>query len=358
MVTVQKPLCRDYEDLMTAIFVKAPGKLFLLGEYAVLFDSPAVVMAVDRYATVAVEPSQDQFQVQFAGTGMPGLTGQWQNGMIDWGATDPVHKLFVTITDTLSDAGMVTSRSAPFSMGIDSSELCDEEQKLGLGSSAAVTNAVVRAVLEFYSRDFDDASLAKLVFGAHSRFQNRQGSGADVAAGIAGGVFVYQQGRGSAMPQYHCVPLPEDLAMTMVWAGKPASTTQALETMNSFRNAHAAEFAHALAPLRTCAQRGVAALEQGWGEVFGRCCASYCHYLSDFGRIVGLDVMSEAHEKCLSLAESRGLPYKPSGAGVGDFGVVFANDISDLECFEKDARAAGFRIERFQPGQKCHRIDV
>jgi phosphomevalonate kinase len=32
----------------------APGKLILTGEYAVLFGAPALVMAVDRRATVQI----------------------------------------------------------------------------------------------------------------------------------------------------------------------------------------------------------------------------------------------------------------------------------------------------------------
>ena len=39
---------------MTAFVARAPGKLFLLGEYAVLDGCPAVVAAVDRYVTVGL----------------------------------------------------------------------------------------------------------------------------------------------------------------------------------------------------------------------------------------------------------------------------------------------------------------
>ena len=38
---------------------RAPGKLVALGEYAVLDGAPAVVLALDRYAEVSIEPSDD-----------------------------------------------------------------------------------------------------------------------------------------------------------------------------------------------------------------------------------------------------------------------------------------------------------
>jgi mevalonate kinase len=41
------------------IVARAPGKLVALGEYAVLDGAPAVVLAVDRYVEVTIEPSDD-----------------------------------------------------------------------------------------------------------------------------------------------------------------------------------------------------------------------------------------------------------------------------------------------------------
>ena len=39
---------------MTEAVARAPGKLFLSGEYVVLMGAPAVLAAVDRYAEVRV----------------------------------------------------------------------------------------------------------------------------------------------------------------------------------------------------------------------------------------------------------------------------------------------------------------
>ena len=38
---------------------RAPGKLVVLGEYAVLQGAPALVLAIDRYAVAMLEPSRD-----------------------------------------------------------------------------------------------------------------------------------------------------------------------------------------------------------------------------------------------------------------------------------------------------------
>src|SRR6185295_6471595 len=41
---------------MTTLVARAPGKLFLLGEYAVLDGAPAIVAAVDRFIEVRLTP--------------------------------------------------------------------------------------------------------------------------------------------------------------------------------------------------------------------------------------------------------------------------------------------------------------
>ena len=43
---------------MTAIVTSAPGKLFLLGEYAVLEGAPALLTAVDARVRVRIEPAE------------------------------------------------------------------------------------------------------------------------------------------------------------------------------------------------------------------------------------------------------------------------------------------------------------
>ena len=54
---------------MTTIRASAPGKLFLLGEYAVLEGAPAMLTAVDRRVTVQITTS-DRWRV--TAVGLPG----------------------------------------------------------------------------------------------------------------------------------------------------------------------------------------------------------------------------------------------------------------------------------------------
>ena len=54
------------------ITAQAPGKLLLLGEYAVLEGAPALVVAVDRLARVRVA-SAERFEISAPQVGIDGL---------------------------------------------------------------------------------------------------------------------------------------------------------------------------------------------------------------------------------------------------------------------------------------------
>ncbi|NNF17653.1 MAG: hypothetical protein HKN70_12995 [Gammaproteobacteria bacterium] len=341
---------------ISAITTRAPGKLFLLGEYAVLFGAPAVVMAVDRYVSVTIEPASDCYRAEFLGNALPPIQGQWQNEMLAWEDSEPGHSLLTTLCDVLADAQVLSQNTLPFRILIDSAELCHNGEKLGLGSSAAVTNAVVRAVLAYVGNETSGADIETLVFAAHSQFQQGLGSGADVAASLTGGLIIYQRATMRKPVSIRKLPAASGWYMSSVWVGKPASTTSALRMMDKFITADERGFQKVLVPLKDGARLGAAALLKGDSAGFLSACDQYCHDLSEFGRIVGLDVVSDAHAECGEIARRRGVVYKPSGAGNGDYGIGLSSDISSLQSFEDDLTAAGYRIESFRPAMPCHMI--
>lgn len=148
--------------------VIAPGKLVLLGEYAVLDGAPAIVAAVDRGVRCDVEageglltPGDDRF-VRAALEGAP--------------------RAFYRFSDANPVAGITG--------------------KPGFGGSAAATVAAVLA-----------AGLpAASAFAIHERVQGG-GSGIDVFASIHGGVRRFPDGLPLACPP-----------MSVVWSGQSAAT--------------------------------------------------------------------------------------------------------------------------------------
>ena len=131
---------------MTDIFASAPGKLFLCGEYAVLKDAPAVVMAVDRRATVRIGRGDAEFQT----LATPGFSDQEfrfeiRNGNeLAW--LDEYSDTPELVSAVIAETGFETE--SPSRVEIDTRAFIDESgSKLGLGSSAAATVALTRALL-------------------------------------------------------------------------------------------------------------------------------------------------------------------------------------------------------------------
>ncbi|NIW23351.1 MAG: hypothetical protein GWN29_01640, partial [Gammaproteobacteria bacterium] len=140
---------------------RAPGKLVVLGEYAVLAGGPALVMAVDRYCIADLAASDDDV------CHLSTIAGQTNERSFALGASSGA-----AIVDTvLEQRGM--SSGTPWKGRLDSSALFVGARKLGLGSSAAALVAWAGA-WSTYTRGEESAdrrpSLAEVV-AAHRRVQ-------------------------------------------------------------------------------------------------------------------------------------------------------------------------------------------
>lgn len=344
-----------------AVTVKAPGKLFLVGEYAVLYGAPAIVRAVDRYVRVTAESATvstgHALEVLSPGTDIPPLEACWNGNQLDFARASAAHHLVMTLLNRLVEQDVLNPQLGHLRLVVDSQALFHQGQKLGLGSSAAVSHALVKAVTE-YAGQMTAQSVRlpqRFVFDAHRRFQEGKGSGADLGAGMTGGTYCYQR-RGQRDFTLRAVQLPPDVYQSSVWVGKSASTTDALCSLTAFRESHPVEFERALEPLMQLSDKAVRAAEKGDGQAFVELCGLYGHNLSEFGRTVGIDIVSNAHQSLRELSAEAGVAYKPSGAGNGDFGVAFSQDIKMLEQFEVQASEAGYIPLSLAEGKPCHRI--
>ena len=163
------------------VLASAPGKAVLSGEYAVLDGAPAVVMAVNRRATVQVEPSEEEHHTVVA-PGFSSTIGRFrlERSGVDWIAGGEDYALFEAI---LTAGGIRLPERCHFTLDTQAFVDADSGDKLGLGSSAALS-----AALAFAMSEYDEQHSHPMVAaaGGHRAFQGGSGSGADVAASLAG----------------------------------------------------------------------------------------------------------------------------------------------------------------------------
>ncbi len=175
---------KDESDLLVS--ARAPGKVVLSGEYAVLDAAPAVCMAVDRHAYATISRAGDDCHIVSA-PGYSDSCGRFRiiDGDFEWLAGRDEFSLLEhawRAADFRSDDNL--------SFQLDTREFQDVETgvKIGLGSSAALMVALVAAIGEIATTELDHRDLA---LAAHRDLQGGIGSGVFVACSSAGGLIEY-----------------------------------------------------------------------------------------------------------------------------------------------------------------------
>ena len=273
------------------VAASAPGKIVLSGEYAVLWDSPAVCMAVNRRAVATVSPSEDgECRLE-----TPGFDGMDR----------------YRVLDALLEGERPANRYT-----LDTTAFFDGGRKTGIGSSAALTVALAAAISG--SADVADTAMA-----AHRRLQGGQGSGVDVAAAVYGGLIEYTRADAQVRP----LRWPEGLAYRVIWTGVPASTERQLAKLA------AAAGGYSRSALLLAAPRMSEAWRTGDATSVLEEYVPYIGVLRQFSIDHDLGIFDAGHEELTDAAMVDGLVYKPAGAGGGDIGVLFGRSDADLDAF-------------------------
>ncbi|HLS15760.1 MAG TPA: phosphomevalonate kinase [Beutenbergiaceae bacterium] len=342
----------------------APGKLFIAGEYAVVEPGGrAVLVAIDRYVTVRVSPSEHRGMVRSAHFGREPL--HWLRD--DRGVVVPedgrrpldyVFSAIRTIEALVADLGIEPQW---YTLDI-SSDLDDGDgRKYGLGSSAAVTVGVVGALNEFYGlrltglEQFKAALLAAIDVAPSS-------SGGDIAASTFGGWLAYQSPDRTAAtalrdrdgtlaairrpwPLLEISPLPTPTGLDLIvgWTGAAASTTALVDDVRARRDIANPSYARFLAESRTRVDELVAGLREANPALVLGAVRATRELLAGLGTTLGIPIETPALTTLARSAEQIGAAGKPSGAGGGDCGIVLAVRGADLDPMLREWERAGLR---------------
>jgi len=286
----------------------APGKVVLSGEYAVLDGAPAVCVAVNRRARARVTEFDGEWHCVTA----PGFTTTegrfvFDNGEFAWlqGASE-----FQLVEAVIGTAGLETG--SRLSIELDTRDFMEDGTKIGIGSSAALTVALLAALRN--SREvLDDA------YDAHRSLQKGVGSGVDIATAVHGGLIEFN-GR-----ELTSLEWPAGLACRFVWTGVAASTREKLRQLAAAGQFDSrAELAQSAARLAAAWQSADALLEAY---------PAYIDVLRRFSVDHDLGIFDAGHEALVQKAAATGLVYKPCGAGGGDIGVLLGRSGEALDEF-------------------------
>jgi phosphomevalonate kinase len=313
------------------LVARAPGKLVVLGEYAVLEGAPALVFALDRFAEVRIDASAD---------GVCHLaTRPAQSARTSFAVGEPSGARLLDI---------VTAAVAPslaWRATVDSTAFFAGADKLGLGSSAAVLCAWAAGLAAFARRSglrTADPTLPNLI-DLHRAFQGGRGSGIDVAAALTGGAITFRL-EPEGTPQVGSVRLPNSVGFAGIFAGRSASTPALVAHYRAWRDDRPAEAAALLRRLTATAEAGCGAARNDDAVGFVAAFADYGRGLAALGEAMGASIVTAEHRQIGEHAREFGVAYKVSGAGGGDLGLACATDREALAAFVQSVTSRGFRV--------------
>jgi phosphomevalonate kinase len=307
---------------VTAIRTSAPGKLFLLGEYAVLEGAPALLTAVDARVLVRVEPvDAPAWRLDAPDLGirdlMLGDDGTLPEGL-DVGTRESLgvfNAVRAVVADRAGRRGGI--RHPALAVSIDSSALRAGGHKLGLGSSAAVAVALTAALARAAGLEPDREEVFHLANTAHRAAQGGAGSGGDVAASTYGGLLRYVR---DTTPE----PLvwPAGLTMLVVVTGTGSSTTDLVGRVADYAARDGAGYRADLDRLIALAECGPAAARSA--DLFLELASDYFDALRHLDAHAHAGIVTDRHRQLRELAAQHSAVFKTSGAGGGDVGLAFS----------------------------------
>ena len=346
---------------------KAPGKLFIAGEYAVVeHGHGAIVAAVSRYLTVTIDEATSVGTL--TSTQNSDVVVEWtRKGELFRAKQEHPYKLveeaILVAEQYVRDTGKLTN--ALYALSI-TSELDDAKRgiKYGLGSSGAVVVATIQAVLDFYKTSRTPLLVYQLSVLTNLRLSQRGSFGDIAASSFRGMVYYTSPDRSELLEQLQSQTIKEicdagwkdltierlpeipDFTLLVGWTGQVAITDTLIQATEKKRKvATESEFykeflkkSHAIVQGLQSAWKtqDIPALKEG--------IRSNRALLNEFAREMQLEIETPALQTLCNLAEQVGACSKTSGAGGGDCGICFTQNEQQRQQIETQWAKAQIQV--------------
>jgi mevalonate kinase len=276
----------------------ACGKVILLGEHAVVYGVPAIVLGIDRGATAhasAIESARSE------------LTLGTTERVTDDGASD-VARAFAALLG-------VCAVTRPVRVEV-TTEL---PAGAGLGCSAALGVAIVRALDAWEGRPQANATDAADRAMAWEKVFHGNPSGVDATAAARGGCLLYQRMSGGL--HLNEIALPRPLTLVIGHSGVSSSTREMVELVAKLKARNEENVTRSFEAINSLVQNARLAIEAGDHLGLGK--------LMDLNQVLlsGLMVSTEEIETmCRGAREAGALGAKLTGSGGGGCVVALVQD--------------------------------
>ncbi|OJF93083.1 phosphomevalonate kinase [Alkalibacterium sp. 20] len=323
---------------------KAPGKLYIAGEYAVTEPGhPAVIVAVDRFITVSLSPSSNVYGT-ICSPQLSSKTLKWKRLGHDLFLEEPIEKttiLLKTIEVTehfLREKGVTLPY---YDITIKSSLDSKDGRKYGLGSSGAVTVATILALLESVEYSLDDEGIFKLAAIIHTQLHSRGSLGDLAAATYTGWIAYYSVDKSwvkekladaNLISLLECswpelkierLPSPKTLKLIVGWTGIPASTETYVKSIEQDREE--LNYQDFLLQSKKCVTDLIVGLKTNDTQQVFDSIRYNRELLLEMSHAKEIVIETPLLQTLTRIALKYGAASKTSGAGGGDCGIALVN---------------------------------
>jgi mevalonate kinase len=198
---------------LRAVQASAPGSLMLMGEHAVLRGQPAIVCAINKRMKVELTPRADQIILLHSALGEHETT-------LDELAPNESFRFVL---------GAIRACKDGLAQGFELEIRSEMSHQMGLGSSAAVTVAVLAALAGAQGKTPDPHCLLECGTKIIRKVQGGVGSGADVAASTYGGCLRFFAGT------QEVVKLSTTPQLTVLYSGSKTPTPEVIALVEENR---------------------------------------------------------------------------------------------------------------------------
>lgn len=248
---------------------------------------------------------------------------------------NPFHYILSAIKLTETYARELGKPLAVYNMSIDSDLDSTDGKKFGLGSSAAVTVATVKALNAFYALGMTPDQVYKLAAIAHLDIQGN-GSLGDIAASVYGGWIAYRsfdkawlaaQRRDHSLRELlamswpglsiELLQAPAAMQLVIGWTGSPASTSQLVDKIAIAQARERAEYKQFLAASKATIEHIIDGFHAGAWPRFKPACGATANCWRTWPRFPGSKSKLPSYTPCASSPKPPVAPRSPLVPGAG-----------------------------------------
>lgn len=306
----------------TAAFGYAPAKVILLGEHAVVYGAAALAATLDRgiRAAVSVYDGDDGPVLRGKGFGIDAVARPNPGGEGPEALRMALARLIELFGERVRQLSLVVEGQMPAGSG--------------LGSSAALSVAVVRGVHRYFEEEVSPEQEEREALALEKVFHGNP-SGVDHSVVLRGAPIFFRKGEGDAPNVVEAVPVPRRIQLAIGFAGHHAGTSHAVGALRDRMKRHPDAYAHIMRGIGALAEEARDCLANGQLSALGELMNLNQGYLNALG------VSTPEIERLCAIARERdAMGAKLTGAGGG--GAVIALCDGDPNVVVRGFEEAGY----------------